>query len=150
MTTPRTSRHHAASRLRLVAALVAGLLTAGCLLPISADPEWRLTFQGRVGQAGSAAAVPGARVEVWVERTEPVPNVPAFAKGETDARGAFVLSGTFRSPGVSPDVVVRVTPPAGSGLQAGIFSGHVSELFAIEYADREYTYTGELTLQPER
>jgi hypothetical protein len=131
-----------------VAALAAGVLTAGCLVPMDTDATWRLTFRGQVDRAGSAAAVPGARVEIWVDPPEPLGNAPAFVTGETNAQGEFVLGGTLRAPGVSPDVVVRITPPAQSGLQGGSFTGHVSQLFGVAYAEREYTYTGDFTLQP--
>ncbi len=126
--------------------LVAGLLASGCLLPIAADPKWQLTFRGGVERVGSEARVPGARVEIWLDPPEPVGNVLPFVVGATDARGDFVLSKPLRSAGVSPDVLVRITPPAGSGVQAASFAGHVSQLFEITYADREYTYAADFTL----
>lgn len=144
----RTPWHHAASRIRFLVPLAAGLLAAGCLLPIAADPKWQLTFRGGVERVGSEAPVPGARVEIWLDPPEPVGNVLPFVVGETDAQGEFVLSKSLRSAGVSPDVLVRITPPAGSGLQGASFAGHVSQLFETAYSDREYTYTMDFGLPP--
>lgn len=130
-----------------VAALVACVLASGCVWLMDVEPEWELTFRGQVSGAAGAAPVAGAWVEIWVNPPEPVGNVPSFVQGETNAQGEFALTRSLRSAGVSPEVIVRITPPAGSGLQAGSFEGHASQVFEVEYSNRRYTYTGDFPLQ---
>lgn len=132
---------------RFLLPLLACILLAGCPWMMEASPAYDLTFRGQVTRFDNGAAVPGARVEVWVVYPERTTTEP-FVQGHTDAAGGFVLRDDLREFGAPQAVTVRVTPPAGSGLQAATFDGRITDIFpTITRSDVKYTYTGSFVLQ---
>ena len=133
---------------RLLACLLAGVLAAGCGWPMEPRQQHELTFRGQVLRAVTNAPVSGAGVEIWINPVQGG-NSPPFVQGQTNAQGEFVLTRSVRSAGVRPDVIVRVTPPAGSALQAASFSGTAGDVFSsIETSGRKYTFSGQFLVQP--
>jgi hypothetical protein len=127
----------------------AGVLLGGCMWMMDPTAEYQLTYQGRVARSDNGAAVSGARVEIWLDLPHELGNSDPFVQGRTNAAGEFALVETLRSRAVPPDVTIRITPPAGSGLQAGSISGFSREVFArIEISNRKHIYTADLVLHP--
>jgi hypothetical protein len=128
--------------LALAAALLAGVPLVGCLLPMDPVPTRDLTFEGRVSRASDGAPVPGARVEVWTS-SESVGTFAPLVEGQTNPAGEFVVSRAVRTSVRPQDPVVRVTPPAGSGLQTelGEFPSHTA-------SGRRSTYATQVLLRP--
>jgi hypothetical protein len=138
----RTGRIRVGYGLALAAALLAGVPLVGCFLPMEGDPTWEFTFEGRVSRASDGAPVPGALVEVWLSSGSVGTYVP-LVQGQTNPDGEFAISRTVTLEVKPQHPAVRVTPPAGSGLQT-----EQGEFTSETRSGRSVTYATEVVLRP--
>ncbi|WP_331052743.1 hypothetical protein [Longimicrobium sp.] len=120
-------------------ALLAVLLLGGCLWPMDAVPEWKYTFEGTAVRSGTTTAVAGAQVQIWLLDSTLEPAGKPFLEGVTDSGGGYRMQGRFRSSVPAPDIAVRVTPPAGSGLLTTTLSGFVHDFSTRTVSGRNVT-----------
>lgn len=103
---------------------------AGCQWPMDTKPARKLRFEGSVKSAQTGAPVAGAQVQVWLRLPDELGSAPPFAEGATDAAGSFAFEREYRSRGIPPDLTLRVTPPAATGLAGYTMGGFFSEVFS--------------------
>lgn len=133
-----------ARRLRVLAPVGACAFLAACPFVSGPSAEYTLTFTGHVTRADNGAPVPGAHVAVWLGLEQDRGPGPGFVEGETDQAGAFRVSRGVHLGGAPRSSTFRVTPPAGSGLQAadGVFDPPTG-------SDRRYAFGADVVLPTE-
>ena len=116
---------------------------------MDASTPYDLTYRGRVGRADNGAAVPGALVEIWHLLPEEVGPRDPFVRAQTDPAGEFRVTERLRSYGAPQDATIRVTPPAGSGLQPRTYGGQAGDIFAsVTGSNARYTYRLQIAVEP--